>query len=102
MTEAIVIEIDEAKDPSRLDDSGKMRNQLETGGTIVLEDEAHPDEVEEAEILERFPHAIFFGGQLAFRKNFFFSRLLHNYTVFVLQKHFYDEGIPFFILPIRI
>lgn len=54
------------------------------------------------QILERFPHAIFFGGQLAFRKNFFFSRLLHNYTVFVLQKHFYDEGIPFFILPIRI
>jgi len=54
------------------------------------------------QILEKFPHAIFFGGQLSFRKNFLFSKVLHNYTVFTMQKHFYDEGIPFFILPIRI
>ena len=54
------------------------------------------------QILERFPQAIFFGGQLSFRKNFPFSKILHNYTVFTLQKQFYDDGIPFFILPIRI
>lgn len=65
------------------------------------------DIVEEAssiapQIIEQYPRAIFFGGQLVFRKNMLLARWLHNYTVFVVQKRFYDEGIPFFILPIRV
>jgi hypothetical protein len=54
------------------------------------------------QVLERFPGAVFFGGQLIFPTDSFVSRLLHNYTVFTLQKKLYYEGIPFVILPIRV
>ncbi len=53
-------------------------------------------------VLERFPHAVFFGGQLIFPHDSFAVRLLHNYTVFAMQKKLYREGIPFVILPIRV
>jgi hypothetical protein len=54
------------------------------------------------QILERFPNAIFFGGQLVFRRETFFTRLLHNYAVFALQRRFYQQGLPLLILPIRV
>jgi amino acid transporter len=54
------------------------------------------------QILERFPNAIFFGGQLVFRKETFYNRLLHNYAVFALQRRFYQQGLPLLILPIRV
>ena len=53
-------------------------------------------------ILQRLPNAIFFGGQLVFRKETFFTRLLHNYAVFSLQRRFYQQGLPLLILPIRV
>ncbi|MCL4419423.1 APC family permease [Patescibacteria group bacterium] len=53
-------------------------------------------------ILERFPHAIFFGGQLVFPEEGFFTRWLHNYTVFAIQRRFYHQGIPIVMLPIRV
>jgi amino acid transporter len=54
------------------------------------------------QILERFPNAIFFGGQLVFRKETFYNRFLHNYAVFALQRRFYQQGLPLLILPIRV
>jgi amino acid transporter len=62
------------------------------------------DEVSEMapKILERFPNAVFFGGQLLFEKDSMISKVFHNYTVFTLQKRLYRDGIPFVILPIRI
>jgi amino acid transporter len=54
------------------------------------------------QILEKFPNAIFFGGQLVFRHETFFTRLLHNYAVFALQRRFYQQGLPLLILPIRV
>lgn len=53
-------------------------------------------------ILEKFPHAVFFGGQLVFEKESLFSPLFHNYTVFAMQKRLYHQGVPFVILPIRV
>ncbi len=53
-------------------------------------------------LLTRFPQAIFFGGQLVFRHETFFTRLLHNYAVFALQRRFYQQGLPMLILPIRV
>ncbi len=53
-------------------------------------------------ILERFPNGIFFGGQLVFKHETFFTRLLHNYAVFSLQRRFYQLGLPLLILPIRV
>ena len=54
------------------------------------------------EILRRFPHAVFFGGQLVFPDESFVTRWLHNYAVFALQRKFYQQGFPFLILPIRV
>jgi len=54
------------------------------------------------QVLERFPNAIFFGGQLVFRNDTLFTRLLHNYAVFSLQRRFYQQGLPLLILPIRV
>ncbi len=54
------------------------------------------------QILERFPNAIFFGGQLVFPKTSFVSGVFHNYTIFAVQRRFYSQGIPVVILPIRV
>lgn len=53
-------------------------------------------------IMKRLPQAIFFGGQLVFPEDSFYSRLHHNYLVFTLQRKLYHQGIPFVILPIRV
>jgi hypothetical protein len=53
-------------------------------------------------VIERFPGAMFFGGQLVFEKDSFMLRLLHNHIVFALQRKLYHQGIPFVILPIRV
>jgi hypothetical protein len=53
-------------------------------------------------IIERFPAAMFFGGQLVFEKDSFVHRLLHNHIVFSLQRKLYHQGVPFVILPIRV
>ena len=54
------------------------------------------------EILERFPQAIFFMGQLVFAEDTFVTRLFHNNVVFAVQRRLYHMGIPFIILPVRI
>jgi amino acid transporter len=53
-------------------------------------------------IVERFPFAVFFGGQLVFPEDSLLTRWLHNYTVFALQRRLYYQGIPVSILPIRV
>jgi hypothetical protein len=53
-------------------------------------------------VIEKFPNAVFFGGQLIFPQDSFAVRFLHNYTVFAMQKRLYRQGIPFVILPIRV
>ena len=55
-----------------------------------------------AVISKRFPQAVIFGGQLVFPKETIWTRWLHNETVFALQRKFYQSGIPFVILPIRV
>ncbi|OIO01055.1 MAG: amino acid transporter [Desulfovibrionaceae bacterium CG1_02_65_16] len=54
------------------------------------------------EIRRRFPKAIFFGGQLVFPSETFFTRLLHNHIVFAVQRRLYREGVAFVIVPIRL
>jgi amino acid transporter len=53
-------------------------------------------------IRKDFPNTVFFGGQLMFKNDSFYTRMLHNYTVFSLQKKLFDLGIPFVIVPIRV
>ncbi len=54
------------------------------------------------DIMERYPNAIFFAGQLVFPEDTFFTRWLHNYSAFAIQRRFYHKGIPIVILPIRV
>ncbi len=65
------------------------------------------DIVEEAAILcdmvaKKFPQAQFFAGQLVFKDESFASRLLHNHTVFELQRRLYQDGRAMLILPIQV
>ena len=53
-------------------------------------------------ILKEYPQAIFFAGQIVFPQDTFFSRWLHNYSAFAIQREFYHKGIPIVILPIRV
>jgi len=45
---------------------------------------------------------VFFGGQLVFTNESRLGRLLHNFTVFALQREFFRNGLPFLIVPIRV
>jgi amino acid transporter len=54
------------------------------------------------EIAEKFPQSQFFAGQLVFKDESFISRMLHNHTVFELQRRLYQQGWPMLILPIRV
>ena len=54
------------------------------------------------DLSRQHPGAIFFGGQIVFPHETFFSGWLHNYTVFAIQKRLYYQGIPVFVLPIRL
>lgn len=53
-------------------------------------------------ILEKFPDALFFAGQIVFPEELPFSRWLHNYSAFAIQRQFYHLGIQIVILPIRV
>lgn len=54
------------------------------------------------EIRLRFPQAVFFGGQLVFPSDTFFTRMLHNHIVFAVQRQLYRLGVAFVIMPIRL
>ncbi len=54
------------------------------------------------ELVEIYPNSTFFGGQLVFEEESYVTRLLHNFTVFGLQREFFRNGMPFFVLPIRV
>ena len=53
-------------------------------------------------LLERHPGAVLFGGQLAFRHETVWTRWLHNYAVYALQRLFCRRGVPFVIVPARV
>jgi amino acid transporter len=53
-------------------------------------------------LMPKLPNPTFFGGQLVFSKTFYMSHLLHNHTIFSIQKRFFKFGIPIVIFPIKI
>jgi hypothetical protein len=65
-------------------------------GTDVVEevDKMIPD------IEARYPGAVFIGGQLIFEGNGTLSRLLHNYTIFAIQRKLYMHGMTTIVIPI--
>jgi amino acid transporter len=53
-------------------------------------------------LLQRHPGAVLFGGQIAFTEETRWTRWLHNYAVFALQRLFCRRGVAFIIVPARI
>jgi hypothetical protein len=54
------------------------------------------------EIHEEFPRSMVFTGQLTFKLEKFYHRMLHNETAFAIQRRLQWEGITTVILPIRV
>ncbi len=81
-----------------MNNNGYYAEGISSIGTEVVE------EVESLvqSVVDRYSGVVFFGGQLVFPKETLINRLLHNYTVFAIQRRFYQKGIPFIILPIRV
>ena len=53
-------------------------------------------------IMPLLQNPTFFGGQMVFSKTFVLSQLLHNHTIFSIQKRFFKFGIPIVIFPIKV
>lgn len=62
------------------------------------------DEIERLtkEVLHKFPHAIFFGGELVLPADTPFSRWLHNQTLHTIQRRMYQLEVPFVTIPVYI
>ncbi len=100
-------ELEHLKDKSKEDIEryvSYMRSQgfYAEGHYAVGVDVVEESEKISLEIAQKYPDAVFFGGQLVFPHDSFINRLFHNYTVFSLQKHLYRQGLLFVILPIRV
>ena len=54
-----------------------------------------------ADIAKTYPHSVFFGGKLVFRKESWYSRILHNETAYAIQRRLQGQGLPMVVLPIR-
>ncbi|MBI5694722.1 MAG: APC family permease [Nitrospirae bacterium] len=53
-------------------------------------------------IMGEYKNAVFFGGQLVFPDPSILTGPLHNYTIFAVQRHFYSQGIPIVMMPVRV
>jgi amino acid transporter len=62
------------------------------------------DELEKlcVKILEQFPRTVFFAGQLVFRKDTWYQRVLHNQTAYALLRRLQWDRVPMVILPTRV
>lgn len=54
------------------------------------------------QIFEATPNAVFFGGQIVFKQETIFTKMLYNYTTFAVQRRLHQAAIPFIIMPIRV
>jgi len=66
-----------------------------------------PEVVSEAEklcvqIALEFPRCVFFSGQLLFRQDRWYHRLLHNQTAFTIQRRLHWHGATMVVMPIRV
>lgn len=54
------------------------------------------------EIIEKYPDSTFIGGQLIIRGMYRASRILHNFTIFSIQRRLYKHGLTTVIIPISL
>jgi len=77
---------------------GYNAQQISAIGTDIVE------EVEKItpQIILKYPNTIFIGGQLIFKGIYRLSRLLHNYTIFEIQKKLYKMGVTTIVIPVSV
>ena len=54
------------------------------------------------DLFRKYPQSIFFGGQIVFPEETFMTKLFYNHATFAIQRRLHQQGIPFFIMPIRV
>jgi len=54
------------------------------------------------EVLDKYPNSTFVGGQLIIRGMYRISRVLHNFTIFSIQRRLYKHGLTTIIIPISL
>jgi len=54
------------------------------------------------EVVEKYTNTTFIGGQLVFGGTYRITRILHNYTIFSIQKRLYNIGLTSIIIPISL
>jgi amino acid transporter len=54
------------------------------------------------EVVEQYQNTTFIGGQLVFSGTYRMSRLLHNYSIFSIQRRLYKLGLTTIIIPISL
>jgi amino acid transporter len=72
------------------------------GVSAVGNDVIHEVMLQVPDIVEKYPNAVFFGGQIVFPEETFLTRRLHNYITFALQRRFYHLGTPFVLVPVKV
>ena len=53
-------------------------------------------------ILQEYPNSLFIGGQLIIKGSFQITKLLHNYTIFEIQRKLYKMGITTIVIPVSL
>ncbi|OFX58280.1 MAG: amino acid transporter [Bacteroidetes bacterium GWA2_30_7] len=53
-------------------------------------------------ILQEYPKCVFIGGQLIFKGFYRLTKILHNYTIFEIQRKLYQLGITTIVIPISL
>ncbi|MEI8085267.1 MAG: APC family permease [Paludibacter sp.] len=54
------------------------------------------------EVVDKYQNTTFIGGQLVFGGTYRASRILHNYTIFSIQRRLYKLGLTTIIIPISL
>ena len=55
-----------------------------------------------ANLVTRYPRALFVAGQIIFEDDSLLNRALHNETAFMVQKRLQRRGIPMIVVPVRL
>jgi amino acid transporter len=77
--------------------------ELKTASALAMGTEVAV-EVEKiaADVIQRYPQALFVAGQLIFEEDTIYNRLLHNETAFMVQKRLQHRGLPMIVVPVRL
>jgi amino acid transporter len=53
------------------------------------------------DLAKRYPHVMFFGGKLIWKRESWWQRILHNETAYQVQRRLQWKGMPMTVIPLR-